>query len=427
MHSDFIADLASRGMLNQTTSPDLAEILKAGPVKGYCGFDPTAKSLHVGSLLPVLGLVRLQRAGHRPIALVGGATGMIGDPSGKSAERSMLDAETLAANRSGLRSQLERYLDFSTDTGAVLVDNLEWLGDLSLLAFLRDVGKHFSVNQMVNRDSVKLRLESREQGISYTEFSYALLQAYDFLVLHDRYGCTLQIGGSDQWGNIVDGVDLIRRLRGKTAYGATMPLVMRADGKKFGKSEQGNVWLDAGLTRVFDFHQFWLNVDDADVVKFLNFFTLSPREEIEALAELHRSAPEKRRAHRRLADEVTSFVHGPEAVVRCLNAIAVLFEGAGLDGLSADELTEAFAETPRHRVSESALGTPDAQLTAVLAAAGVCTSKGQARQAVETGSISINQTVCKDVGRILGTADRLSGGFIVLRRGKKTYLVVEIG
>jgi tyrosyl-tRNA synthetase len=426
MLPDFLGDLASRGLLNQTTSPDLGELMRATPFTGYCGFDPTAKSLHVGSLLPVLGLVRLQRAGHRPIALVGGATGMIGDPSGKSAERTMLGTETLAENRAGLRAQLERFLDFSGGTGARLVDNLEWMQGLGVLEFLRDVGKHFSVNQMIHRDSVRLRLENREQGISYTEFSYALLQAYDYLVLHDRFGCTLQIGGSDQWGNIVDGTDLVRRLRGKTAFGATMPLVMRADGKKFGKSEQGNIWLDASLTRVFEFHQFWLNADDADVVKFLNFFTLLPREEIDRLAAAHAAAPERREAHRRLADEVTAFVHGPEAVERCARAIRVLFEGASLDGLAADELRDAFAGAPRHRLARAALGTPEAQLIAVLAAAGLSGSKGQARQAVESGSISVNQSVCKEVGRQLTAADLLPGEFIVLRRGKKTYHVVEI-
>jgi tyrosyl-tRNA synthetase len=413
MTTDFIAELASRGLFQQSTAPDVADVLLRGPAVGYCGFDPTAASLHVGSLLPVLGLVRLQRAGHRPIALVGGGTGMIGDPSGKSAERTMLGDDALAANLAGLRAQLGRFLDFEGPRGATLVDNGEWLRKVGLIDFLRDVGKHFSVNQMVNRDSVRLRLEGREQGISYTEFSYALLQAYDYLVLHDRFGCTLQIGGSDQWGNIVDGTDLVRRLRGATVYGVTMPLVTRADGKKFGKSEQGNVWLDAALTRPFEFHQFWLNVDDADAVRYLRFFTFLGTEEIAELEAAHAAAPEKRVAHRRLADEVTAFVHGVEAVRRSNRAAAVLFEGGALDGMDAAELADAFAGAPRHRMAKAALGTPEAQLVATLVAAGLFTSKGQARQAVETGSISVNQGVVREVGRTLGDEDLLPG---VVRR-----------
>jgi tyrosyl-tRNA synthetase len=425
MTDDFVAELEWRGLLQQTTAPDLGEILRKAPVTGYAGFDPTAASLHVGSLLPILGLVRLQRAGHRPLAIVGGGTGLIGDPSGKATERAMLSRDALAANVAGLRAQLDRFLDFSGPRGAKLLDNATWLGSALLLEFLRDVGKHFSVNQMIHRDSVRLRLEDREQGISYTEFSYALLQAYDFLRLYDEHGCTLQIGGSDQWGNIVDGTDLIRRVRGGVAYGLTMPLVTKSDGAKFGKSEKGNVWLDATLTRPFDFHQFWLNVDDGDAVKFLRFFTFLGREEIESLATESAARPEKRTAQRRLADEVTRLVHGEDVLDRCLRAIAVLFEGAELSGLSEDELTDAFRGAPRHRLSRAALGTPEAQLTTILAASGLSPSKGQARQAVESGSVAINQRVCGDVSRVLSSDDLLPGAFIVLRRGKKTYHVIE--
>jgi tyrosyl-tRNA synthetase len=423
MTTDFLADLDSRGLLYQTTSPDVAEALRAAPTTGYAGFDPTAKSLHVGSLLPLLGLVRFRRAGHRPIAVVGGGTGLIGDPSGKSAERSMLSLDVLRENTEALRRQIGRFLDLD-DGGSLLLDNSEWLSAVGLLEFLRDVGKHFSVNQMIHRDSVRRRLEDREQGISYTEFSYALLQAYDFLVLHDRYGCTLQIGGSDQWGNITDGADLVRRLRGKTAYGVTMPLVVKADGGKFGKSEQGNVWLDGTLTRPFDFRQFWLNVDDADAIRYLRYFTFLSTDEIAAIEQEFRAAPEKRAAQKRLADEATTIVHGAHATAACRRATAVLFEGADPRALPEGELREAFAGAPRLTLPVSVLGGEEAKLTALLAATGLAPSKGQARTAVESGAVSINQIPTRDVLRAIVRDDLLPGGFVVLRRGKKTYHVV---
>ncbi|MBK8098790.1 MAG: tyrosine--tRNA ligase [Planctomycetes bacterium] len=423
---NFLTDLEQRGLLQQVTSPDLLPLMAKEPITGYCGFDPTADSLHVGSLLPLLGLHRLQRAGHRPIAIVGGGTGMIGDPSGKSQERSMLSQEQLAVNVAGLRRQMSRFLDFDGPRGALLLDNSEWLGRLTVIDFLRDVGKHFSINQMVVRDSVKTRLETREQGISYTEFSYALLQAYDFLELFDRHGCVLQIGGSDQWGNITDGVDLIRRRRNGSAYGATMPLVTKADGKKFGKSEQGNVWLAPERTRPFTFHQFWLNADDADVVRYLRYFTLLDAATIAELAQQVATAPQKRAAQRRLADEVTRLVHGDDAVRSAATAIAVLFEGAPLQGLDAETLADAFADAPRSQLARQQLGTAEAGLVAVLAQAGLSPSKGQARQAVESGSVAINQTVTRDLQRLLTADDVIAGRFVILRRGKKTYHVLEI-
>ncbi|HYC79137.1 MAG TPA: tyrosine--tRNA ligase [Planctomycetota bacterium] len=422
---DFLSDLEDRGLVHQTTAPELRDHLAKGPITGYAGFDPTAASLHVGSLLPLMGLMRLQRAGHRPIAIAGGGTGLIGDPSGKATERAMLTKEKLAENLAGIRRQVEKHLDFSGSRGALLLDNADWLCRISLIDFLRDVGKHFSVNQMVVRDSVRLRLESREQGMSFTEFTYGLLQAYDFLHLYDAYGCTLQFGGSDQWGNILDGADLVRRLRGGAVFGLTMPLVVKADGKKFGKSEQGNVWLDPALTRPFAFHQFWLNADDADVVRHLRYFTFLPRAEIDALAEQVATAPEKRAAQRKLADEVTAMVHGPDAVARAHRAAAVLFEGGPLASLSAEDLADAFAGAPRSSFPRAALGTPEASLPAVLAATQLAPSKGQARQAIESGSAAINQQVCRDPARVLTAADLLPGGFIVLRRGKKTYHVLE--
>ena len=287
----FLDDLRQRGLVHQMTSPALETILQGGRVTAYIGFDPTAASLHIGSLLPVTMLMRLQRAGHRPIAVVGGGTGLIGDPSGKAAERALLTPELLAVNLAGMRGQLERFLDFSGEHAAVLVDNSEWLGPMRVMDFLRDIGKHFSINAMVARDSVRDRLENREQGISYTEFSYMLLQAYDFLALHDRFGCTLQLGGSDQWGNIVSGTDLIRRVRGAESYGLTQPLVLKSDGTKFGKSEQGNVWLDPGMTGPYSMYQFLLNTDDGDVVRYLKYFTFLAFSEIDALEAEVRTAP----------------------------------------------------------------------------------------------------------------------------------------
>lgn len=431
MTNDFLSDLEARGLVHQVSQPShegwpsLQQRLAQGPITAYIGFDPTAASLHVGSLLPVMNLARLQRAGHRPIAIVGGGTGLIGDPSGKASERAMLTKEQLEANVAGLRGQLERWLDFGGERGARLVNNADWLCELRLLDFLRDIGKLFSVNQMVVRDSVKQRLDGREQGISFTEFSYSLLQGYDFLVLHDRHGCELQMGGSDQWGNITDGIDLIRRLRSKPSFGLTSPLVTKADGAKFGKSEKGNVWLDAGMTRPFSFHQFWLNQGDADAVRYLGYFTFVPTEEIAAIAAKMQAEPQLRHAQRRLADEVTRFVHGEKALQSALRASAVLFEGGDLKALSADELADAFAETPRTKLDPATLGTPEASLAAVLAATKLEPSKGRARTAIESGAVSVNGVVEKDPNRVLVAADRLTGGFVVLRRGKKSYHIVE--
>jgi len=432
MKNPFLLDFQARGLLNQVSSPaqdgwpTLDERLSQGPITAYIGFDPTAASLHVGSLLQIMNLARLQRAGHTPIAIVGGGTGLIGDPSGKASERSMLSMEQLAANVHGLRAQLGRYLNFSGANAAQLINNAEWLCELRLLDFLRDIGKLFSINQMVVRDSVKQRLEAREQGISYTEFSYALLQAYDFVVLNERLGCDLQMGASDQWGNITDGIDLIRRLRRKPAYGLTSPLVTKPDGSKFGKSESGNVWLDPELTRPFDFHQFWLNQGDAEALKYLRFFTFVEIEEIDLIAQQSAAEPQKRIAQKRLADEVTGFVHGQEALRSALRAGAVLFDGGDLKALTAHELSDAFAQAPRSALPKTALGGTDAGLVNVVAASGLEPSRGRARSAVESGAISINGELCTDTARVLTSADILAGDFIVLRRGKKSYHVLAL-
>ncbi len=426
MFSTFFPDLQARGLFHQMTDPTLPDVLAKGPVTAYAGFDPTASSLHVGSLLPLMGLARLQRAGHAPIAVMGGGTGMIGDPSGRSSERNLLTAEQIDENLAGIRPQIERILDFSGSNPARIVNNLEWLGKLELVGFLRDIGKHFSVNAMIQRDSVQLRLNTREQGISYTEFSYALLQAYDFLVLHDRFGCTLQIGGSDQWGNITDGKELIRRLRGADAYGLTMPLVTKADGTKFGKSESGNVWLDAERTTPFAFYQYWLNADDADVVRYLNFFTFLDRARLDALAEAVRAEPQKREAQRVLATEVTRMMHGDDALARAEKATAVLFGHGELRELDARTIADAFSGSPRTSVPRALLGTPEAGLVAQLAATGLSPSKGQARQAVQQGAVSVNHASVTEVERVLTPDDLLAGRFIVLRRGKKTYHVLDV-
>ena len=423
---DFHADLAARGLVHQVTSPDAIELLRTSSVTAYIGFDPTADSLHVGSLLPVLALVRLQRAGHEPIAVMGGGTGMIGDPSGKSSERNLLTPQLLAANLAGQRKQLERFLDFSGAHAARMVNNLDWLGKLDLIGFLRDIGKHFSVNAMTQRDSVQLRLTGRDQGISFTEFTYALLQAYDFLELFDRYGCRLQMGGSDQWGNITDGVELIRRLRQGQAYGLTMPLVTKSDGTKFGKSESGNVWIDEARTSVFAFYQFWLNTPDDDVARSLRFFTFLDVLEIDALVDHHAKHPEKREAQRVLAREVTTLVHGADALSKAERATAVLFEGGDLRTLSPAEIAEGLADAPRTGVPRAQLSGGGLDLPTALVRCGLAPSKGQARTAIEQGAVSVNHELVKDTARVLTERDLLAERFVVLRRGKKTYSLIDI-
>jgi len=380
----------------------------------------------VGSLLPVLALMRLQRAGHRPIAVVGGGTGMIGDPSGKATERAMLTREQIEANVAGLRAQLGHFLDFSGPGGALLVNNLDWLGPLQVIDFLRDIGKHFSVNAMIQRDSVQLRLGGRDQGISFTEFTYSLLQAYDFLELHDRFGCRLQMGGSDQWGNILDGCDLIRRLRQDSAYGITMPLVTKTDGSKFGKSEAGNVWIDTKRTSPFAFYQFWLNTDDAEVLRHLHSFTFLETAALADLAAQHEQHPERREAHRALAAEVTAMVHGDAALESARRTTSVLFDGGDLRTLSAAELEDGLREAPRSTIGLAEFESSAPDLPGALVRCGLAPSKGQARTFVQQGAISINHEVVRDEKRTLVRADLLAGRFIVLRRGKKTHSLLEI-
>lgn len=428
MTDDFLADLERRDLVYQVSAPTLGELLKPGPATGYIGFDPTADSLHVGSLSQIVTLIRFQRAGHRPIALVGGGTGMIGDPSGREDERTLLTPDVLERNLAGIRAQLERFLDFSQDR-ARLVNNADWLRRLNLVDFLRDVGKHFSVNQMIARDSVRMRLETREHGISYTEFTYMLLQAYDFLELHDRYGCWLQMGGSDQWGNILSGADLIRRLRGRDAHGLTTHLITRADGKKFGKSEEGNVWLSAERTSPYQYYQFWLNTDDRDVVRYINTFTFLGADQIAQVAEAVEARPEQREAQRVLAEEVTRLTHGAAALARAQRATEILFnKDADYRVLTEQELREAFHGAPASTLAPETLGTPHANLISIAADERVAfyPSRGRARKDWPSGPVSVNNIPVRDPEYVLSQADLLPGGFIVLRKGKKHFHVLRV-
>jgi tyrosyl-tRNA synthetase len=401
----------------------LTEVLEREAMTAYNGFDATGPSLHVGHLLPVVCLARLQRFGHRPIALVGGGTGLIGDPSGKSAERQLLSFEQVEANAASIRVQLERFLDFGGSHAARLVNNLEWLRPIGFLDFLRDVGKHFTVNYMMAKDSVKRRLGG-EEGISFTEFSYQLLQAYDYVVLHDRYQCNLQTGGSDQWGNITAGIDLIRKLRATRAYGLVYPLITNAAGTKFGKTEAGAVWLDPSLTSPFRFYQFWLNTDDRDVVRYLKFFTWLDQATITGLEQEVTQAPEQREAQRVLAREVTAMVHGPERMQGAERASAVLF-GSSLANATADEILAVFDDVPAVQVARGTLSSGLA--TAELAVtAGIAASKGEATRLIKQGGLYINdQRVTDERGRV--TAEHaIDGRVIVLRKGQRERRLVLV-
>ena len=412
-------ELRWRGLIHQVTDDDLLKRLDAESLTGYIGFDPTADSLHVGNLLQLCTLRRLQEGGHRPIALAGGGTGMIGDPGGKSEERNLLSAEALGRNLAAIRSQLERFLDFS-DGRALLVNNGDWLWQVGLLDFLRDIGKHFTVNQMVAKESVKARFEGRDQGISYTEFSYMLLQAYDFLRLFEKHECVLQMGGSDQWGNITMGVELVRKVHGSTAYGLTSPLVLKADGTKFGKSESGTVWLDAAKTSPYRFYQFFINSEDAVVGNYLRYFTWLSRSEIEALDKETVEHPERRAAQRALAFEVTALVHGRDEAERAERAAGALFSEA-IGDLDERTLLDVFAEAPSVDVPRGPL-----PLLEAFASAGLVGSKSEARRTIEQGGAYVNNVQSRDLDRVLDPdADSLHGRYVVLRKGKKSFAVVR--
>lgn len=422
--ASLLSDLRARGLIDQLSNEDALERLLNSPgASVYIGFDPTADSLHVGSMLPIMLLARLQRAGHRPIVLVGGATGMVGDPSGRSTERNLLDLDTLAANVEAIRKQLSRFVSFEGANAALLVDNAEWTAPISYLDWLRNVGKYFTVNYMIAKESVRRRLEDREQGISYTEFSYMLLQAHDFLQLFDAYGCTIQAGGSDQWGNITAGIDLVRKARGGAeVHGFTHPLLATASGEKFGKSAGNAVWLDAKRTSPYQFYQFWIQSEDADVERFLKLFTFEPLESIEAAMRAHRSRPEGREAQKLLAARMTELVHGKEALEEALRASEALFSKE-LSGLSDEELGAIFADVPSKTV-ERALLDGGLKLSGLLVAAGACASKGEANRLIQGGGVYLNN---RRIGadQAVSEGDLASKSMLVLRTGKKSYYLVR--
>jgi tyrosyl-tRNA synthetase len=402
----------------------LQEVLGREQITAYIGFDPTASSLHVGSLLPAMALARLQRFGHRPIAIVGGGTGMVGDPSGKSLERTLLTREQIDENLAGIRRQLERFLDFDrADNAARIVNNADWLASFDLLGFLRDTGKYFTVNYMLQKESVSRRLES-EDGISFTEFSYLLLQARDYLELFDRYGCTLQLGGSDQWGNITAGIDLIRKLRATKAHGLVMPLVTTASGVKFGKTEAGTVWLDAARTSPFRFYQFWLNTDDRDVVAYLKFFTFLEQEPIRQLEAATLAAPERREAQRALAREVTSLVHGPDQVARAEHASTLLF-GEEIASLDVDDVLAVFEDVPSHDLSAAEL-RDGIGIVDLVARVQLAASRSEARRLVQSGGIYVNNRRAADVQLRLSADEAIGGRLFLLRKGQKQQCLVRV-
>ena len=419
-------ELEWRGLVADCTDQAALTAATARPVSLYCGFDPTADSLHVGNLVPLLALRRFQLLGHRPIAVAGGATGSIGDPSGKTQERQLLTQEVLEGNIASVKEQLRRLLDFDTaENPARLVDNASWTAGVGYLDFLRDIGKHFSVNQMVAKESVRARMEDREVGISYTEFSYMLLQAFDFYVLARDHDCLLQIGGSDQWGNITAGIDLTRRKLAKSVYGLTLPLITNADGTKFGKTEAGAIWLDARRTSIYKFYQFWIRIDDRDVIRYLNYFTFLTQPEIQALAAQHEQNPGARVAHKALARAVTTLVHGETAVTEAVRASEILF-GGGLDGIAENTFNEIAGEIPAKTLPAAALEGAGLLLVDLLVQSGLCPSKGQARKDIEGGGVYLNNVREADFQRAVVRGDLLFNRHLLLRKGKRNYVLISL-
>ena len=418
---DILQDLHARGLIQQVTDEEgLAKHLAENQVTLYCGFDPTADSLHIGHLLPVTMLKRFQLAGHRPIALIGGGTGMIGDPSGRTSERSLNAAEVVHGFAVSLEAQLANLLEFEQgENAAVARNNHDWLSDITVIDFLRDVGKHFTVNYMLAKDAVASRIE---HGISYTEFSYMLLQSYDFLQLYERENCTLQIGGSDQWGNITAGLEFIRRSRNDeeaNVFGLTVPLITKADGTKFGKTAGGAVWLDAEKTSPYEFYQFWYNTDDRDVIKFLKYFTFLPLEEIEELEKEVETNPGAREAQKRLAEEMTKFVHSKEALQQAIHISDALFRG-DIRSLTTEQIEQGFKDVPTHEMEKE-----DIQLVDLLVEAKISSSKRQAREDIKNGAIYINGERNQDISYTITEEDRLDDTFTVIRRGRRKYFLIR--
>ena len=429
--SSFVEEITWRGMVHDIM-PETAETLSKGMTAGYIGFDPTADSLHIGSLVQIMILMHFQRYGHKPYALVGGATGMIGDPSGKSAERNLLDSETLASNCTGLEDQLSKFLDFDStkENGAVLVNNYDWMQSFSLIEFARDIGKHLTVNYMMAKDSVKKRLGTEaKQGMSFTEFTYQLIQGYDFLYLYQQHNCLLQMGGSDQWGNITTGTELIRRKMSGKAYALTCPLITKADGTKFGKTESGNVWLDREKTSPFKFYQYWLNASDEDAEKYIKIFTFLTKDEIDALVIAHREAPHQRLLQRKLAQEVTIMVHSEADVILAEQAAQILFGKATtetLKTLDAQTLLDVFDGVPQAIVSADLLAGDGLSITDALAGTtGFLKSNGEARRALKENSISVNKEKATEAKNIT-PADIICDRYVLLQRGKKNYFLLVV-
>lgn len=415
-----IDELTSRGMVEQNSAPAaLNQLLNTQSITVYAGFDPTARSLHVGNLLPIMLLSHFQRAGHRPIALVGGATGMIGDPSGRSSERNLQTSAQVLDNLNNQRLQLQQFLDFDGSNTAQMVNNNDWIAPFSYIEWLRDVGKFFTVNYMLAKESVRSRLEDREQGISYTEFSYMLLQAYDFLHLYRQHQCQLQIGGNDQWGNITAGIELIRKVAGGTAYGVTCPLLTTSSGEKFGKSAGNAVWLDPTLTSPYEFYQYWMQAEDADVVRLLKIFTFLPLSEIESLAQSHAAQPEVRLGQKKLAAEVTQLVHGAAGLAKAQQASEVLF-GREIQGLSDQDLALIFKDVPATEMPRALLDAGIGILD-LLTQVGLCQSKGEAKRLVQGGGVYLNNQKISDGGFVLTPAGLASESMAVVRSGKKHY------
>ena len=418
MSNALLEELQWRGLIyQQTDEQGIEDLLNKEQVTLYCGADPTADSLHIGHLLPFMTLRRFQEHGHRPIVLIGGGTGMIGDPSGKSEERVLQTEDQVAKNVEGLSAQMHKLFEFGTDKGAVLVNNRDWLSQISLISFLRDYGKHVGVNYMLGKDSIQSRLEN---GISYTEFTYTILQAIDFGHLNRELNCKIQVGGSDQWGNITSGIELMRRMYGQTeAYGLTIPLVTKSDGKKFGKSESGAVWLDAEKTTPYEFYQFWINQSDEDVIKFLKYFTFLSKEDINRLEQSRDEAPHLREAQKALAENVTEFIHGKEALDDAIRISDALFKG-DLKSLSSKDIKAGFKEVPQVEVSKATTNIID-----VLIESGIASSKRQAREDVNNGAIYINGEREQSVDYNLTDEDKFDNEFTIIRRGKKKYFMVN--
>ncbi|WP_088068672.1 tyrosine--tRNA ligase [Gottfriedia luciferensis] len=416
---NILQDLEFRGLINQMTDEEgLQKLLSEESVSLYCGFDPTGDSLHIGHLLPILMLKRFQVAGHKPIGVVGGATGMIGDPSGKKAERTLNTADTVKMFSERIRTQLLPFLSFEGDNAAKVVNNYDWTGELDVITFLRDIGKNFGLNYMLAKDSVASRLEA---GISFTEFSYMILQSYDFLKLYQDHNCKLQIGGSDQWGNITAGMELIRKTEEDSkAFGLTVPLVTKADGSKFGKTEGGAVWLDPEKTTPYEFYQFWINTDDRDAVKYLKYFTFLSKEEILEIEKQFNEAPEQRVAQKALAAEVTKLVHGEEALNQAIKITEALFSGS-VKELTAAEIKQGFKDVPSFHLTEAEKGLVD-----LLVEAKISPSKRQAREDVQNGAVYVNGDRIQDVTKVLSKLDAIEEQFIIIRRGKKKYHLITL-